>query len=76
MVKKLDIAGSQLVASYKVLVTRRALVLVVARQHALDAHADTLDALDRAPALLAKQVEADDAVGVYVRVHRDWTVGS
>ena len=76
MVKELDVAGSQLVSSYKVLVTGGPLVLVVARQHALDAHADTLDTLDRAPALLAEQVEADDAVGVYVRVHGDRTVGS
>lgn len=75
VVEELDVAGSQSVASDKVFVSRRPLVLVVARQHALDAHAHAGDALDGAPALLAEQVEADDAVGVDVGMHGDRAIG-
>ena len=63
------------VPPHKVLVTRRPLVLTVPRQHALDAHAHALDVLHGAPAGAAEQVEADDAVGVDVRVHGDFAVG-
>jgi hypothetical protein len=48
----------------KILVTRRSLVLGVSRQHALDAHADALDALHGGPAVGAEEVQTDDAVGV------------
>jgi hypothetical protein len=41
----------------------------------LDAHAYAGDALDRAPALLAEQVEANDAVGVDVGMHGDRAIG-
>lgn len=74
MIVEIDVLGPLSVCADKVLVAWGALVLAVARQHALDAHAHTLDVLDGAPALRAEQVEADDAIGIYVRVHRDRTI--
>jgi hypothetical protein len=70
VVVELDVSGPLPVAAHKVLVAWGALVLGVAREHALQRHAHTLDVLDRAPALVAEQVKADDAIRVYVRVHR------
>lgn len=75
VVEKLYVSRSLSITSHKVLIAWWSLVLVVTRQHALDAHADTGDALNGTPALLAKQIETDNAVGVYVRVHGDGTVG-
>lgn len=49
----------------------RSLVLRVAGQHALQAHADALDVLHRTPAGGAEEVEADDAVAVDVWMHGD-----
>ena len=46
-------------------------VLGVARQHALNRHADAFDALDGRPACRAEEVETDDAVGVDVGVNGD-----
>jgi hypothetical protein len=74
VVVEVDIPRSEAVRAYKVLVARRPLVLGVARQHALQAHADALDVLNGAPPLLAKQVETYDAIRVYVRVNRDRSV--
>lgn len=74
VVIEVDVLGTQAVPPHKFLVAGRPLVLSVTRQHALDAHAHTLDVLDGTPALLAEKVEADDAVGVDVRVHRDGAV--
>ena len=75
VVEKVDIFRPQAVAAHKLLVPWRALTLSVSREHALQAHADALDILHRAPPLLAEEVEADDAVGVYVRVDGDRPVG-
>lgn len=63
-----DISGPLRVSADKLLVAGGTLVLGVARQHALDAHADALNIVDGAPALGAQQIETDDAVGVDVRV--------
>lgn len=76
VIAELNIAGALSVSSDKLLITRGPLVLGVAGQHALDAHADALGALDWAPALVAEKVEADDAVGVDVRVDGDRAVGA
>lgn len=74
VVDKVNIAWPLSVAFDKIVVPGRTLAFRVARQHALDAHADTLGALDRTPALVSKQIEAYDAIGVYMGVHRDRTV--
>lgn len=75
VIHKVNVARPQPVLGHELLVARGPLVLGVARQHALDAHADALGALDGAPALVPQQVEADDAVGVDVRVDGDRAVG-
>ena len=72
---EINVLWPQAVGAHKLLVARRPLVLCVTRQHALQAHTDALDVLDGAPALLAEQVETDDAVGVDVRVDWDRAVG-
>lgn len=71
LVDEPDISGPLGVSADKLLVAGGAFILGVPREHALDAHADALDVLDGAPALGAEQVEADDAIGVDVRVDRD-----
>lgn len=75
VVIKVDVLRPKTITADKLLISRRPLVLGVTRQHALKAHANTLDVLDRAPTLVAQQVETYDAVGVDVRVHRDRAVG-
>lgn len=75
VVVELNIPRPLPVGAYKFLIAGGPLVLGVSRQHALQAHTHALDVLDGAPALLAEEVEADDAVGVDVRVHRDGSVG-
>lgn len=46
-----------------------AVVLGVARKHALDAHTHALDILYGTPTRAAQEIQADDAVGVDVRMH-------
>lgn len=75
MVVEIDVPRPQSIAPDELLVTRRALVLGVARQHALQGHAHALNVLHRAPSLLAQKVETDDAVRVDVGVYRYWSVG-
>jgi hypothetical protein len=75
VVEKVNVFRPQAVAAYKLLVPWRSLILSVAREHALQAHAHALDILHGAPPLLAEEVEADDAVGVYVWVDGDRAVG-
>lgn len=72
IVEEVDVPRTLRVSPHKFLVTWGSLVLDVPRQHALYAHADTLHVLHRAPALTAEKVKADDAIGVDVRVDRDW----
>lgn len=75
VVVEIDVPRPQTVAPDKFLVPRRALILGVTRQHALQRHTHALNVLHRAPSLLAKEVETDDTVRVYVRVYRYWSVG-
>ncbi len=75
VVEELDVSGPLLIASHKVLIAGRPLIFVIARQHALDAHAYARNALDGTPTLLTQKIETDDAVGVYVRMHRNGPIG-
>lgn len=70
MVVEVDVSWPQAVSSHELLIARRSLVFGVACQHALDAHADALNILYRAPSLTTQKVEADDAIRIDVRVHR------
>lgn len=69
MVIECNIPRSLAVTAHKLLVTRWSLVLGVACQHTLNAHTNTLNTLNWAPALRAEKVQAYDAVGVNMRVH-------
>ena len=75
VVEKVNVFRPQAVGFHKLLVPWRPLVLGVPREHALQAHADALNILYWAPALLTEEVQADDAVGVYVWVDRNRSVG-
>lgn len=75
MVVEIDIPWPQSIAPDKVLVTRRAFILGVARQHALQGHAHALDILHWTPSLLAQEVETDDAVRVDVGMYGYWSLG-
>ena len=57
----------------KLLIARWPLVLGIPSQHALKAHAYRLHILNGRPALRAEQVEADDTVGIDVRMDGDGT---
>lgn len=72
MILKPDIPRPLRVQPHKVVVPGRPLVLRVARQHALQAHAHALDVLHGRPAGRAEQIETDDAVAVDVRVDGDF----
>lgn len=74
MVVEINVLWPQSVAPDKLLVSRRSLVLAVARQHALEAHAHALDVLHRTPALRSQKVKTYDAIGVDVRVDGNRTV--
>lgn len=50
LVDEIDIPNTPAVVRYKVLITRRAFVLVICSQHTLDAHADALGSLHGRPA--------------------------
>ena len=75
VVEKVNVFRPQAVGFHKLLVPWRPLVLGVAREHALQAHADALDILHGAPPLLAEEIQADDAVGIYVWVDGDRPIG-
>ncbi len=68
MIHEVDISRSLPVESHKILVAGWPLLLCVAREHALQTDAYALDVVHRRPALSVEQVEADDAIGVYVWV--------
>src|SRR5438105_7008455 len=74
VVVEIDVPRAQSISPHKVLIAWRPLVLGVSCQHALNAHAYTLDVLDWAPSLASQQIKANYAVRVYVWVYRDWTV--
>ena len=65
---EIDIPRPSVVVPAKVLVAFRPLVPRIARQHALQAHANALHALHRAPSGLVEEIQAYDAVAVDVRV--------
>ena len=67
---EVDISRSSRIASHKVFIALRPLVLCIACEHALQTYANALHIVYRTPRLSVKQIEADDAVGVDVRVHR------
>lgn len=75
VVVEIDVPRPQSVAPDEFLVSGRALILGVARQHALQGHAHALNILHWAPSLLTQQVQTDDAVRVDVGVYRYWSVG-
>jgi len=75
VIVKIDVPWAQPVRPDKLLVSRRPLRLGIARQHALDAHADALHILDGTPALVAQKIQADEAVRVDMRVQRNRPVG-
>lgn len=72
---KVDVPRSLRVVLDKVLVARRPLLLCVAGEHALQADTHALHVVNRAPALFVEKVEADNAVGVDVRVPRYGVLG-
>jgi hypothetical protein len=59
----------------EILIPLRPLLLRITRQHALQTHTDALDIVDGRPTRAVEQVEADDAVGIDVRVPGDGVVG-
>lgn len=67
---KLDVPRPRCVVPYEVLVAWWPLLLRVAREHALETHADALYVVHGAPAGSVEEVEADNAVGVDVWVPR------
>jgi len=66
-----DIPRPLLVVPYKVLISRWSLLLRIAGKHTLQAYTYTLYVMNRRPARTVEQVEANDAIGVDVRVPRD-----
>jgi len=66
-----DIPRPLLVVPYKVLISRWSLLLRIACKHTLQAHTYTLYVMNWRPARTVEQVQANDAVGVNVRVPRD-----
>lgn len=69
VIVELDVLRSRLVCADEVGVAFGPVVLCIAREHALDAHTYALDILYGTPARGSQEVQADDAVGVDVRVH-------
>lgn len=65
---KANISRPLRVVSDEVIVSLRPFLLRVTREHALQADTYALDVVYWRPALSVKEVEADDAVGVDVRV--------
>lgn len=74
MVVEVYVSGSQAVSAYEVLIARWSLIPSVPRQHALKTHAYTLHILNRAPSLCSEQVKTNDAIGIDMRMHRNWSI--
>jgi hypothetical protein len=68
MKDKINISRPLLVILDKLVIPLGPLLLGITRQHTLQAHTHALDIVDRGPSGAVEQVEADDAVGVDVRV--------
>lgn len=75
MEKEVDISRSLRVPPHKLLIPRRSLVLVVPREHTLQAHTYALNIVYRAPALLIQKIQAYYAVRVDVRMDGDMMFG-
>jgi len=75
MIEVVDFPGSQSIVPNKLFISRRTFAFSVTREHALNAHADTLDILHRAPALLAQEIEAYVAVGVDMGMNGNRSIG-
>lgn len=75
MVVEVNVSWSEAVAPHKLVITSGSLILLVSGQHALYAHADTLYVLYGTPALVSEKIQADNAVGVYVGMHWDRSLG-
>ena len=71
MINKTNIPRPLRITPHKRLIPLGPLILRIPRQHALDTHTHALHILHGAPARGAEQVEADDAVGVDVRMDGD-----
>ena len=74
MVVEADVPRPLSIPPHEVVITGWPLVLGVARQHALNAHAYAFDILHGAPSLATQKIETNDAVGVDVRMHGDGAV--
>ena len=66
---EVDVPRSPRIVPHEVLISRWPLILRIACEHALQTYANTLHIMYGTPRLPVKQIEADDAVGVNVRVH-------
>jgi len=71
MKHKIDIPRPRPIRPHKVIIPLWPLLLRVAGEHRLQADANGFHVVDGRPALAIEQVEADDAVGVHVRVPGD-----
>jgi hypothetical protein len=71
---EVDVLWTLCISPHEILITRRPLILRVAREHALNAHAHALHILDRTPPLATQQIQADNAIGVNMWMDGDWTV--
>jgi hypothetical protein len=69
---EIDIPWPLRIVPYEVLIPGGPLLLRIAREHALQGDADALDIVYGAPTLAIKKVEANDAVGVHMRMPRYW----
>jgi acyl-coenzyme A synthetase/AMP-(fatty) acid ligase len=75
MIIEVDIPWSSSIVRHKIRISFRPFILRVSRQHALQAHTNTLHILNRRPSLLTEKIQADDSVRVDVWVHGDWAIG-
>lgn len=73
---KLHVSRSRAVGFNELFVAFWSLVFGIAREHTLNTHTDTFGTLYWTPALCSQKVEANNAVRVDMRVHRDGTVWS
>jgi len=76
MVIKFHISWTFCIGSHEFLVSWGPLGFGVPRQHALQAHANALNVLNRTPTLLPQEIQAYETIRVDVRVdgNRSWGV--
>ena len=68
-VNKANVPWSLPVPPHKFFISRRPFILRIARQHALQTHANTFNILYRRPACRAKKIETYNSIGVDVRMY-------